>query len=1285
MRDLRTLPARLSLMLALAALIALAAATLTPPPTTAQEPDGVPEQLALNLELLNDSDGYVQAGSTITIRGQVRIEPSHNDLQISAGNLRLTADQAWEQTDRSQLAVNDQLLLKAGSQTQASGAGTVATSLGNGNQLRVIAYDGKTAVARGRNDRLYVFNAETGTQLANLESRPKPGTFHCAIRLDSSTSCVRGPGGTATGEQAWGWGRQSDDNLGGAVAVWQENENTAWLFVGAFRHWIHPGGANPYNFPRAGALYIFEVNYVPATPTVTQRHSLYLPTYDELKSRGIHPGNVILAQDDVANYGTTVAVSADGSTLAVGAPRVHDTGAVYVYSRPTSNSWRGSLSWGDAVRVTPVAVPAWGDESTEHPFQPQSTGRTGAGGDCDAYCSRVSSYTGDVVDGNNAAAGARFGFHVALSGDGSVLAVSAPNKRWPSDTPGGSGVFRATNRAAHGEVLIFTAPPGGWSAVPNYKTGRSHIAWRASASNFDPSMHYNSGPNKRVVEPTWTFSFDWSNPQNYYLGEQLEISEDGTTLAANDRINNAVNLFEVDSPSDWANNGPTAPSAQLTGVDNGGRVGGFGFSPDNLVFAIGDPAYNSNQGRVLLFERPFGADNSMRTWVEWADADEDDAEILLAPTAQRVANDRFGRSLAWSGGDPDAPRLGSLALTASEANNSGGGQVGPGRFWTVSRESPIECPTNAGTDAEGITTRTKVCAINLGDTSIVIPPGTRDGLLVISGAVTLRYGNDAEGQPLTVVRRANIELQIGDVQEVAKVQMDFAVNEGEKPNDVTDDSIYPSELSERGASTVLRLQILNEHDKASAAGSVASVIVTATAGTLSTDFGGGCVSGGGGVSCRINASMLGPDNADNIPITLTHQGREGTALISALVIATDGMSYESEPREVVLAGTPRELEIAEPAVALLNIDTPDDGADKDDRDVLTLTVTARDRISNPVRAADRNYSYRITDPDGKRVVASKIEVVWPIRGGPNCANAPDVLNPGDATIATYTGGGTTASSYVGGRATTAVCLWDGTRWRAYLHGAGDADFTITTGARVWSVAPSALVRSPMLTADNQPQLRLNVNAAATGATALASGEYTLEVRQAGLPWVSQTFQLAGVPAEISFAALEAPMPNQRFTVTATVSDADGNPVPDGTAIEWSSVQPKGGATLVRLGADLTTTDGAATSTWLAATAGSAWVRAESGTQQQLLPVATAVQQVDTIDQLSRGAAPGFGVWLGSEPILASALVTGVEGVNAVSIFRSQPSRWLTYAVDNGQLRPGSLDFPIRPNDIYWLE
>ena len=1215
----------------------------------------------------------MQAGSTITVRGQVRLEAGPEDLSISAGALRLSADQSWETNDRARLGLADQPLLQTVKQSDEITAYTdsgLTTPLGNGQLLRVLAWDGDTIIGRSGSgtghsaSNIYVFRASTGAQVGRVE--------HTGPLTSSNIPCAFPyPPGTCSrdDDRHWGWGRANNDNTGSAVAVWQEDADTAWLFVGASNHRWYDGN---YVYTHTGALYIYEIDYSGASVAITRRREIRVPSGGELLSKGVVFDR---SQDDIARYGAAVAISADGSTLAVGARRMHDVGAVYVYTRPTGG-WGAALGWNDAVRVSPVVIPPWGSHRTanQRPFEPQSSTDGDAATECDAYCRSVSSYVGDVDD-MGTAGHADFGAYVALSADGSVLAVSAPSKRFASDRTSGSGRFRGGNSLPrHGELLVFLEPAGGWSAVPNYKTGRTEIAWNASAANFDETMHYGTGPNKRVNAPDWTFSFDWTDAQNHWLGERLALSPDGTTLAASDRHNNMVQMFQVSSPSGWAA-GPTAPSATLTGAADGGRWGGFGFNVDGDRLALGDPSYSpagvSNQGRVLHFDRP--ADGT------WDSATADEAEALLAPSPQ--INAYYGRSLVWQ---LNTGRR-ALAVGAGEAfslNSAISNIVGPGRLWTLA--TPLKCPINERTNADG-TTRTSVCAVDLGDTTVVIPKGTPEGPFTISGAVTLVYGTDADGQPLSVQRSADLELRIGTVQEVAHVRLDFANDDRGTPNDVTDDRPQPSALSLRGSSTVLRLQILNELEKASAAGSVASVIVTATAGTLSTEFGSGCAAGGGGATCRLDASAVGATNADNIPITLTHPGREGTARISVLVIATDGSSHESEQREVVLAGAPRALGVSEPSVALLNVDTPDSGADKDDRDVVTLTVTATDRLGSPVRAADRSYSYRITGPDDKRVAASKIAVQWPIRGN-TCmitagSNPPTPVGDG-ALSSSYTGEGTTASAVSGAASNVGLCIWDEASSSFRAWETGDDDITVTRGTVFWTMT-NGLTRAPALTANGQPQIRLDVNAAASAP--LASGEYTLEVRQAALPWTSTTFRLAGAPAAITVDGPDStPALNERFTLTASIVDADGGAVPDGTPVEWSAVAGDS-ATLVRVGADLVTKDGAASSTWLAASSGGAFVSVKAGTQQQLHPLTFAAPQVSLVESMSNGAGPGFGIWLGRASVQAADLVAGVEGVDAIHTLRSLPSRWVTYAVDDGVLRYGSVNHEIQPGDIYWVE
>ena len=1262
--------ARFGSLLALGALIALAAGILTPPPPTNAQQPGVPAGLELTLSLVDDSDNVVQAGSTITVRGQVRLEAGPEELSISAGALRLSADQSWETNDRARLGLADQPLLQTVKQSGEIIAYTnnaLTTPLTGDGRLRVLAYHRDTVVARAQNNTIYVYHDGAQVAMLGVAGTGSPAPPH-------PSACAIWPGSTAcqpNHNAQWGWARGDllnppsvsgigDPDTRRPLAVWQEDDDTAWLFIGSNRESLRYPGENPRG--DAGAVYIYELDYSTNPATATRRHLLYPPTYGELVAKPQH--NLAIHWGQI---GTAVAISADGGTLAVGAPRLHATGVVHVWTRP-AGGWGASLGWNDSVMVAPVVIPAWGDSNTERPFNSQSTGRTGGSGDCDAYCSRVVSYAGGGY-ADSTLNGADFGTYVALSADGSVLAVSAPHKRFPSNTPGGSGAFNGRNSGPfHGEVLVFVAPEGGWSAVPNYKTGRSQINYGANANGFDPMSHYSEGVNKRVHEPTWSFEFDWTTPQSYYLGERLALSPDGTTLAANDRINDAVNIFQVDSPGGWAE-GPTAPSAQITGVTDGGQEGGFDFNAAGGRFGLGDPAHTSNQGRLLIFERP--ADGS---WVDATAADA--AEVVLAPTEfYRRTNENYGRGFAWSLNDP-------LRWAVSAWEREGSTNVGPGRFWTG--EDRIVCPINERTNADG-TTRTSVCAVDLGDTTVVIPKGTPEGPFTISGSVTLVYGEDADGQPLSVQRTAGLELRIGTVQEVAHVRLDFANDDRGTPNDVTDDRPQPSALSLRGSSTVLRLQILNELEKASAAGSVASVIVTATAGTLSTEFGSGCATGGGAATCRLDASAVGATNADNIPITLTHPGREGTARISVLVIATDGSSHESEQREVVLAGAPRALGVSEPSVALLNIDTPDSGADKDDRDVVTLTVTATDRLGSPVRAADRSYSYRITGPDDKRVPSSKIAVQWPIRGGDSCTNPPTVTEPRGATRVVYSGTGTTASALSDSQNAGALCIRDGSvsdSSRFLAWETGDDDITIATGAVLWLMW-NGLTRGPTLTAEGQPQIRLDVNAAASAP--LASGEYTLEVRQAALPWTSTTFRLAGAPAAITVAGPDStPALNERFTLTASIVDADGGAVPDGTPVEWSAVAG-GSATLVRVGADLVTTGGEASSTWLAASPGGAFVSVKAGAQQQLHPLTFAAPQVSLVESMSNGAGPGFGIWLGRASVQAADLVAGVEGVDAIHTLRSLPSRWVTYAVDDGVLRYGSVNHEIQPGDIYWVE
>ena len=128
------------------------------------------------------------------------------------------------------------------------------------------------------------------------------------------------------------------------------------------------------------------------------------------------------------SFGTAVALSGDGTTAAVGAPNVADTGAVYVFTK-------GESDWGTPSRLTAQ------DAATRDAFGVSLaisanggtviTGATGRNANAGtAYIFRQNgngwSQSAQLTPGDSAA-GDFFGLSVAINGDGSAVAVSAPN------------------------------------------------------------------------------------------------------------------------------------------------------------------------------------------------------------------------------------------------------------------------------------------------------------------------------------------------------------------------------------------------------------------------------------------------------------------------------------------------------------------------------------------------------------------------------------------------------------------------------------------------------------------------------------------------------------------------------------------------------------------------------------------------------------------------------------------------------------------------------------------
>lgn len=239
-------------------------------------------------------------------------------------------------------------------------------------------------------------------------------------------------------------------------------------------------------------------------------------------------------------FGSAVALSRDGNTLAVGADlKDSGAGAVYVYARmpqgwvqqarltavvPTAGSGFGfSLSLSDDGRRLAVGAP----------FESLTGAEQGA-----AYLFEQQDNT-FVVRAHLSASNAResdwFGASVALSGRGDALAVGARHEDGPTARP----------VADSGAVYVFGQGAGGWSEQAYLKASSAHAGDRFGASvalSFDgATLAVGAQPRKRgAVRVFKRTPAGWREQALLQsrgavaqdrFGAQLALSANGDTLA----------------------------------------------------------------------------------------------------------------------------------------------------------------------------------------------------------------------------------------------------------------------------------------------------------------------------------------------------------------------------------------------------------------------------------------------------------------------------------------------------------------------------------------------------------------------------------------------------------------------------------------------------------------------------------------------------------------------------------------------------------------------------------
>jgi len=338
-----------------------------------------------------------------------------------------------------------------------------------------------------------------------------------ALHEDSGATGVNGDqtSNTATNSGAvyifihsGGWQQQAylkasnpdaNDNFGSGLAL-SADGNT--LAVGASGESSRPGNPTDNSLTDAGAVYLF----VRTGTTWTQQAIVKASNAD--------------ARD---TFGAVVALSADGNTLAAGAPAedsaatgvggsqasntAMNSGAAYVFTR-SGQTWsqegyikasntEAADEFGGAIALSAdgntLAVGALGEDSA-------ATGINGDGTDNSAkisgaayvYTRASKSWSFQAyVKASNTDASDRFGTDVSLSGDGNLLAVGAP---FEGSTATGIDGDQHNNAAGlSGAVYLFS---------------RSNATWQQSA----------------YVKASNTGAGD-------FFGERVALTPDGATLA----------------------------------------------------------------------------------------------------------------------------------------------------------------------------------------------------------------------------------------------------------------------------------------------------------------------------------------------------------------------------------------------------------------------------------------------------------------------------------------------------------------------------------------------------------------------------------------------------------------------------------------------------------------------------------------------------------------------------------------------------------------------------------
>jgi hypothetical protein len=328
-------------------------------------------------------------------------------------------------------------------------------------------------------------------------------------------------------------------------------------------------------------------------------------------------------------FGASVAVSADGSRVLVGAPwedrdddRVWDQfGAAYLFTRADDWSQRAELapheSEGSDLFGDDVALSADGE-----------TALVGAPGtEVDDEDATGLAYVFELTDGFGSGQQAKlaaedgdgddwFGSSVALSADGTTALVSAPGDEDPNGESAGSASVFATEegwRTDAGQRAKLVAEDG-----DDGDRFGDDVSLSGDGTTALVGAPEDADPNGESAGSAYVFaasSGDWAqraklvaddgDPEDWF-GGTVALSADGTAALVGASNDEDPNGSDAGAAYRFATSGDGWTQRSKLAADDGDPEDGFGrsvaLSADGAVTLVGAPGAGENAGAAYLYE-----------------------------------------------------------------------------------------------------------------------------------------------------------------------------------------------------------------------------------------------------------------------------------------------------------------------------------------------------------------------------------------------------------------------------------------------------------------------------------------------------------------------------------------------------------------------------------------------------------------------------------------------------------------------------------------------------------